>query len=80
MKQTPIRRLRNVVSCGVGGSGQRGECNLIRGVNTSYSWDQPGSGLLGAEGRCGQTCVANLLKNTRPSVHVSPESLVSNGA
>lgn len=55
-------------------------CNFVRGPSPSYSWDQPSSGgVRGWEGRCGQTCVANLLKNTRPSVHVSPQTLINDG-
>ena len=55
-------------------------CNLMRGPFVSYSWDQPASaGIAGWEGRCGQTCVANLLKNRRPGLHVSPSRLIATG-
>ncbi len=56
----------------------RSTCNPIRGRFVSHSWDQPSSGgIRGWEGRCGQTCVANLLKNGRPSTHVSPTALIA---
>lgn len=59
----------------------RPRCNPIRGRFVSHSWDQPASaGARGWEGRCGQTCVANLLKNSRPSLHVSPETLIAGDA
>ncbi len=52
----------------------------MRGPFVSYSWDQPASaGIAGWEGRCGQTCVANLLKNRRPGLHVSPSRLIATG-
>ncbi len=56
------------------------DCNRIRARVASWSWEQPpGIGIGGWEGRCGQTCVANLLMNSEPSRRVSPQHVISMG-
>lgn len=55
-------------------------CNRVTTHVPSWSWTQPPSrGIGGWEGRCGQTCVSNLLMNTSPSRRLSPEQIIRLG-
>ena len=53
------------------------QCNRINSRFGSWSWDQPASaGIAGWEGRCGQTCVSNLLANSPGGTRVTPQRVI----